>query len=248
MKKIVVFTKDHLRNVSQKIEQITNKTVSLDKHECKQNTLLKIKYPGEYQGISQGSEAFTTFKKPDQGDYLYILFMLSGQIPEKVLSNNDLALIHIGNKGDFEVEKVNITDYVKNSGCKYKEFTGEGKPWPDFEKLIASINTDERGFQDALDTLFGISKEELLISMKILFLPAYLASKSNESNVSIDEDDLEQLTNIQTTKDGEELQKKFLGSEDGMGDIRQYFSADGKLREMEIPNFRAKYEELCQLS
>ena len=252
MKRIVVFTNTYLEKVSLKIKNIANGAISLDKNGCiKQNTLLKIRRSGECQGISQDSETFTTFKKPDQGDYLYILFMLSEQIPkgifpwEEVLSNNDLVLTHNSNMNSFIDKGVNFIDF-ENSRCKDEKFSSKkGGSWPDFEKLVDSINTDEQRFQDALDTLFGISKEELLISMKILFLPAYLASKANESNVFINKDDCEQLTNTQTTKDGGELQKNWLlGSDDGIG---QYFDADGKLIE-EIPNFHAKYEELCQLS
>ena len=260
MEKIVVFTKDYLDKVSLRIKDIA-KNISNEPISLNQHTLLKITPSGKCQHISQGQEAFATFNQPNQDNYIYILFVLPEQIPQEITenkfswknsSNNDFVLVHQGDMRTFEYKGISFEN-IKKNGCQYEEFSSEkGGSWPDFEKLVDSIDTDKQKFQDTLNTLFGMSKEKLLISMKILFLPAYLVLFLKEEPMNVDWyhlsfGDWKGLQEVRLTTDGENLRSDWSNSLKTMS----YFGGEGeeKLKFKEgkdtRSNFRDKYRTLC---
>ena len=173
----------------------------------------------------------------------------------------NLKLLHLitGSLEQFSNYKDKLDTYIEFSRSEPRNY------WPNFKNLIdlfleGGRIKSEADLEEALLPLIGISEEKLLISMKILFLPAYLASKSNKSNVFIDKDDLEQLTNIKTTKDGEEFREEWLlGHNDGTGytgsgRIGQYFEEDekdgalnGALKKDKKEDFCNAYKDFCKI-
>ena len=146
---------------------------------------------------------------------------------------------------EYYEEKLDTNDFSRNATTGY---------WPNFKNLIdvflegGRIKSDA-DFEKAWRDLYEINEEELLISMKILFLPAYLTSISNRSDVSIDSSDRNQLKEMKTTEKGIRFWKKWLDSEqkNEIPEIGQYFEEDGALKEDKKENFCNAYKEFCKI-